>query len=327
MEMEEFKIRLMEELKKHLADELAECNLKIINYNKVNRKVTGLMVEIPGENVVPVYDVNELYQECLEYGSFENYITEFAKTVSENTTAHKIKINESSLSDAEILKSHIICQLINSKYNLEILKDIPHTNFMDLSMIYRVDLSHIIDDGQTATFVINNSMMEKLEMTKAELHETALKNSAEMFPVTIRPMGDVIKELMDDIYKKDDVTDFSDLKMFVVTNPKCTNGAAAMIYGKEQIHELAGQLDSNFFILPSSVHEVLLIPDNKDSDLQGLKDMVYEVNRTQVAMADRLSDNVYYYDRNKRCLEMAVEESYNKNRELSARRKNGGRLK
>lgn len=66
------------------------------------------------------------------------------------------------------------------------------------------------------------------------------------------------------------------------------------------------KIGSNFFILPSSLHEVLIVPASKNMDLSELEDMVREVNATQVAPPDKLSDSVYRYDREHRTIKLAV---------------------
>ena len=84
--------------------------------------------------------------------------------------------------------------------------------------------------------------------------------------------------------------------MFVLTNTLQTFGAACMMY-PDLLQKASGQWDVSFFILPSSVHEVLLLPDHGEYDAQEFENMVYEINRTQLEPEEILTDSVYYYDR------------------------------
>jgi hypothetical protein len=73
---------------------------------------------------------------------------------------------------------------------------------------------------------------------------------------------------------------------------------AGVIFYPNMLKELADYHESDLFIIPSSVHETLIIPDtNMIMDIESLRDMICEVNRTAVADEEILSDNLYVYDR------------------------------
>jgi hypothetical protein len=89
--------------------------------------------------------------------------------------------------------------------------------------------------------------------------------------------------------------------MYVLTNASGSLGAAALFYPdvKEKAAELLG---GDYYILPSSVHEVILVPDSADIKAADLCDMVKQANRTVVDEKDILSDNVYHYSKDDRKL-------------------------
>ena len=95
-----------------------------------------------------------------------------------------------------------------------------------------------------------------------------------------------------------------DKSMYVITNKSKLFGAAAMLY-EENLYDLSQQLDSDLYILPSSTHEVIAISD-KFGDANELADMVYEINMDQVDLSDRLSNQVYHYDKEARTLRLAT---------------------
>ena len=84
--------------------------------------------------------------------------------------------------------------------------------------------------------------------------------------------------------------------MYVLSNSRMINGAAAMLY-PDMLKDLSEKLDSNLYIIPSSVHEVIVFSDNLADDEKSLRDMIYTVNRTQMDPQDILSDSLYFYDR------------------------------
>ena len=90
----------------------------------------------------------------------------------------------------------------------------------------------------------------------------------------------------------------------VLTNTQGMHGAGALFY-PDQLETIAQQMGTDFFVLPSSVHEVLILPDDGSQDLDSLQFMVREINRTEVAPEDRLSDFVYHYDAQDHVLERA----------------------
>lgn len=81
--------------------------------------------------------------------------------------------------------------------------------------------------------------------------------------------------------------------MFVATCNNGVNGAGCIFY-PEFMDQAAEKLQGDFFVLPSSVHEVILLPDNGQMDFHELEAMVRQINETEVAPQDRLSDSVYH---------------------------------
>ncbi len=93
--------------------------------------------------------------------------------------------------------------------------------------------------------------------------------------------------------------------MWVISNEKGINGAVSMLYENE-LHELAESLESDLYILPSSVHEVIAVSSDMGSP-EMLAQMVAEVNMQEVALEERLSNQVYHYDKDLRKLTLATD--------------------
>ena len=94
-------------------------------------------------------------------------------------------------------------------------------------------------------------------------------------------------------YKLISMPDIPDT-MFVLTNDTKVNGAAAIL--NDDIRQEIAEKVGDFYMLPSSIHETLIIPKDAGMEFKELEQMVQEVNQTQVAPGERLSDHVYEYD-------------------------------
>ena len=86
--------------------------------------------------------------------------------------------------------------------------------------------------------------------------------------------------------------------MYIVSNEKKLNGASAILY-KDSLQSIARRLNSDFYIIPSSVHEVIAIPYNDFTKKQEsfLKETIAFVNNTEVSTQDVLSNNLYFFSR------------------------------
>ena len=92
-------------------------------------------------------------------------------------------------------------------------------------------------------------------------------------------------------------------EMIVITNQLGVNGAAAFFY-PDSMDKISEQLGGNFFMLPSSIHEVIAVPTG-DKDYRDLESMVKQINMMQVAKEEQLSDHVYHYDAKEKIFELA----------------------
>lgn len=190
---------------------------------------------------------------------------------------------------------------------------VPHREFEDLAIVYRWNIGAGSDGVYTN--LINNELAEKEGVTEEELFKAANENTKNLFPVTVRNMNEVIAEIIFDVGELDEemskefeevVNDVPDERsMYVISNASKLFGAASMLY-EEPLHELSEKLGSDLYILPSSTHEVIAISSNF-GEPEELAEMVYEINMDQVDINDRLSNQVYHYDKDLRTLRLATD--------------------
>ncbi len=211
------------------------------------------------------------------------------------------------------IKDHIIYRLVSFERNKKLLEKIPHIRYLDLAITFHC-LAREDHDG-IGTIRITKEHMQLWETTLTELHELAVENTKRLFPATIRSMEDVICGLFNNEYCEieevlsdqqsyhfqDNHLKFDQHKMYILSNQKGINGATCLIYDNV-LNEFSKKVQTDFFILPSSIHEVILLPYDNSIAKETLMTMVRDVNCTQVARDEVLSDMVYIYSKQKNAI-------------------------
>ena len=93
--------------------------------------------------------------------------------------------------------------------------------------------------------------------------------------------------------------------MWIIGNERGINGAASMLY-EDKLQKLANDMESDLYILPSSIHEVIAVSANM-GEPEELAKLVEEINMSQVALEERLSNQVYHYDKDLRKISLATD--------------------
>lgn len=208
------------------------------------------------------------------------------------------RIDTSQITDYARAKPLLCVEVVGTRRNADMLENVPHTDIEDLSMVYRVQLGE--DSRGVATVLVTNAMLEGYGVTKEQLHADALESSEQNRPAFIKTMRAVMAETLgmpEEIMPPDRAP-----TLYVVSNEQRLQGAAAAFY-PGLMEAAARELQGNFFLLPSSVHEVLLLPDDGMVTAAELSAMVTAVNRTEVRPSEQLSDSVYHYDAEARAFE------------------------
>jgi len=272
MEFETFKIAVKSEFEKKLG---SKAMLDIKNMQKNNTSYDGLLVVTDLNKANPVLNLDDMYDMYCETGNFEKVINESMNLLQE-LLSNPI---ENSFS---FQKNKVVFQLIRKKGNKKLLKNIPHRNFLDLAIVYRVLFS---TEKVMMSSLVENDFMEKLGLTESVLYELALENTKRELPVKISDINEMLglPNLFD---------------MYIITNEKNYYGAGSVLC-PNVLFNFASKKGCNLIMLPSSVHEWILLPDNGNLSPSMYADMVQNVNKKEVAIQDVLSDHAYYYDREK----------------------------
>lgn len=195
----------------------------------------------------------------------------------------------------EYVAAHMYIAVVNTAENASALERCPHEAVANLSAVVKSDL------GDDRYLLVTNDFVPLFQKTPEEIMEQARINSArEGF--TCRDMNQVIQEtLLSDPAMRDFMPEMQipaadDCPLYVITTPRGIDGAS-VIASRDFLREVHDRLGEDFYILPSSRHEVLAIPVSKiPTDTEELAAMVASVNATEVEPRDRLSNDVYYFD-------------------------------
>ena len=201
--------------------------------------------------------------------------------------------NLRKLFEYDYVKDKLFVKVYPKNGNEYLLIQAPHKEIEDLVLFPYVLLDKS-STGGIVSAVVSNDMLKAYGLDENVLIDLALFNSMELFPAVVEDINSVIASLMGI-----PVSETETSSQIVVTNTENAFGASALFY-PEAMEELARRHNGNYFILPSSIQEVITIPDNGDFTYEELKEMVTEINHAQVAPGERLTDEVYYYDTTKR---------------------------
>lgn len=251
-------------------------------------RLTGIVIMEESDNVYPTIYLEESYRQYQDGASFQRIVEEILTLYEKQ--AHNIKLNMDFFRDFSKIEERIFHKLVNYDKNRELLLDVPHFRWHDLAVIFY----YMMEDATVgrASILIHNNHLDLWGQAAEEVYRIAGQNMRRHMPELLLPMSELLEELMGVQVEE------RELSFYVLTNKDKMFGASAMLY-TQQLKCLAYKLQSDLLILPSSVHEVLLLPDDHDREYDFYRQMVREVNATQVDPEEILSDSLYRYDREK----------------------------
>lgn len=295
-----------EQILEYFPEKYQKGEVVINKVQKVNQSLDGLNV-ILGEKgyMCPNLYMEDIYQRYRETDNLEDTLKEAANIYVE--LAERAAVDKSDIK-LDKLKDNVICTLVNTEQNKELLENVPHKPFQDLSIVFRWVVA--VGDKQMSSAIVNNDMMKQVGMTIDELMEHAMENTKRIMPISICSMEDMLMGVASDQMEMDFVRLMLETEkppkemMWIISNSMGINGASAILY-EDKLHELAEKLETDLYLLPSSVHECIAISVDMGTP-EELAEMVQSVNMNEVELKDRLSNNVYHYDKDLRELIMAT---------------------
>lgn len=297
MDYREFVDQAAKEISRRLPEELQGAVITTREISKLQgESYYGLTVHPEHSNVGVSINPTGVY-ERMQFGMpYEDAMTELARVV-ENGLSERPTIRAGQLTDYDFMKDKMMVQVVPTAGNEEMLSGIPHVEREDMSLVYRM----VVDSNEQgmASALVTNTMLSSYGITAEQLHADVMASAPEKFPASVRSMNEVLSEIMG---IEPEMMPDEPAGMYVATCNHGINGAGCMFY-PGFMDQAAEKLGGDFFVLPSSVHEVILLPDKGEMTVRELETMVQEINQAEVQPADRLSDSVYHYDAKERLFE------------------------
>lgn len=289
MQYQNFITVVKEEVEKRTG---ANYKVRVSDVMKNNGVVlNGLTVMGEDCNISPTIYLNAFY-EAYEGGrmTIGNVVDEVMDTYERNKLNQSVDMEYFLKYDN--VKGKLIYKLINIDKNQDLLQDVPHVKVHDLAVVFQCLVAE--EAMGNATILIHNAHLKLWEIRKERLYQDAIANAPYLQPCEIIAMGEVIRELLE--AEEELPIEEGGTPMYVLSNKARLFGAACILY-PDVLKNFADKLDSDLYILPSSVHEVILLPVGEVEHVESLRQMVCDINETQLAREEVLSNNVYFYNR------------------------------
>lgn len=308
MNFEDFAKEVADNIKSYLPEWYDNAKIEVEQIDKLNESYLGLRVMVPDENIAPCLNLNGAYKAYENGVSMEQIMERAAYSI----TTPIPEVDTKAFLDYEQVKDKLFVRVSNYEMNQDALVNIPHERVEDLAITYHI-LVEAIDDG-IGSVTIHNGLLEQYGITQEQLHQDALNNSQRIMPAEITSMASIMEnnmraEMKMDGYSEDEIDEMiasvsASVNMYVIRNESHVNGASAIFY-PEMMDEVAKLMEGDFFIIPSSTDEVIVIPDDDNASVAYMNAMVNEVNAAEVSPEMRLGNEVYHYDATDKVFEKA----------------------
>ena len=305
MDYREFCEHIKNEIKHFLPEQFTDYDVTLHTVSKPNvgERVGLTLVPSVKGTPAPVIYLEPYYDAYLNKGmSTEKLMAKIAITAAKGLEEGKSFIPGffdvvPDMTDWSKVKDQITVRAIGVSRNIEFLQHIPCRIYGDIALIYQVSVN--APDSTMMTARITDELMNHYGITEPQLYDTAMENSQRLEKVTCRAMGEVIGDMLG--IGDDPLMEEAPAKLYVLSTESLQFGAAALFY-PGVIEKIGKRIPEGFYVLPSSIHEVLILPKNQGEKAM-LETMVQEINATQVAPDEVLSDFVSEYDPRTRTME------------------------
>ncbi len=291
MSYDEFKDALLAELQDFYSNDAKIYYKEVLKTNGI--KLDGInIVYDTEEKVNPVIYINGLYDRYANGELTFDEVVDQIIDIRDKSSAEPTIINVvSDITDWDKVSEYVYPFLINTESNRELLEDLVSRQFLDLSIIYVIRIRGEAQD-MWASVKISRAILNRYGVDEDVLHEQAMLNLRDREDFQVRSLFEVLEDLAcGDFVPSDDTVP----NMYVLSNGTCNHGASQLLNIGKLGEEYA---DRSFFVIPSSIHEVILVDYEENMDPETINEMIRDVNATVLDATEILSDHVYLYDGN-----------------------------
>ena len=286
MSYPEFREEIFRMLKSMVSEEIT---LQPVEVEKVNGCIRhGISFTKDKTNFAPTIYLEAFYQAFMNGTGLEKLAQDILRCYNEET----IQIPEciQKMETFENAKPLLFAKLLHFEENENLLKSTPYITFLDFAIVvyFEVNDTNIF----RGSVLIKKHHLEVWGITEAELLNWAIVNTKAVKGTWFRTMSELMEDFIPD--EADELLKHTEDGMFVLTNMEKYMGAVTVTY-PDVMEKIAEQLGEDFFLLPASVHEWVVVPDSYVRSRKDLFDMVRHCNDTVVSAEEILSYNVYLY--------------------------------
>lgn len=297
MNYESFKQYVADHIRDFLPQDYNVHEINIMEQRKNNNVIWDALSIKGDRNIVPAIYLEPYYQAHTDGVSMDAILQKIADVYMEsmeqvgNFTADEFQY--------EKIKNGIFVVVQNAEMNRELLEEVPHEIRDDLALLYRVNVE--LSNGEKGSVLIHNTHLQSWGIDEKTLKEVAWNNMHDNYPPEFSTMSNVLRSV-----GYDEMSEATELvEMYVLSNKDKHYGAAYM-FDTEVMNRIAEGIGGDIVVIPSSIHESILLKKQEDTDFDILREMVKEVNRTQLHPTEILSDEVYQYSRDTQTLSRVV---------------------
>ena len=263
-------------------------------------EMDGLVIMEKGKDIAPTIYLDSFYELYTNGENIKNIIRQIEVIYEQNKNNVTFDVN--ILKHFDTIKDKIVYKVVNYRSNEKLLEQVPHKRILDLAVVFYCLLDN--EYGRSATALIYNNNLKNWNVTIDDVYKAALKNTPDLLHSKISSMAALFEKCGVNVDGEEvDLKDYVPSDMYVLTNESKLNGAACILY-ENVLYDFAQKRGADLYILPSSVHEVILLPKLSMFEKDELVNMVKEVNTEGVAADEVLSDHVYEYNRTERLITM-----------------------
>ena len=266
----------------------------------------AIMIFREEENIAPTIYLRPCYESYRQHQSVRDSVKEIVDRYF--CSLPKSWTGFTEFTDPDRVRDRIVFRLINYEKNRELLAGVPHRRFLNLALVYCVQLES--DQIGTASVLVKNALLENWDMDEQELASLAGKNTQRLLPYCFLPLSELMRIVGSDLSETSceeewPETDEGEMPVYALTNRSCSYGAY-WITVPELMKKICSRLQDDVYILPSSVHECMIVPVQLHEDADELASMVRTINREGVDEQEILADCVYRCSRENGALEICA---------------------
>lgn len=252
--------------------------------------LTGMTFYQDGINASPTIYLEHYYEAFLQGRNIDSIALDLIKCYMRNRLDESIDVE--FFSDYERVSDKLFCKVINRALNEEMLDGVPHEEFLDLAVVVYCRLEKF--DFGHAAITIKNEHLKMWNVSGEEVIKIAKKNTHDKMEFSITNLA---KMLLEERNMEEEVKRMlcgDDFPMYVATNIEKMNGAAVMIF-PDMLERFSRYIEDDYYVLPSSIHEIILIPKCRAEGCEGYDEIICQVNQNELCREEILSDHAYLY--------------------------------